>query len=98
MATISLIATIIFFRYNRYTQRYIVKQEWAVLFARECTNSINSKVTWTNKDSLPHTATDQKGCFDKGIIQPGQSITVPFVILNMLQVKNLIIIVLSVPG
>jgi hypothetical protein len=59
---------------------------------------INSKVTWTNKDSLPHTATDQKGCFDTGIIQPGQSITVPFVILNMLQVKNLIIIVLSVPG
>src|SRR3954451_18276173 len=41
---------------------------------------INSKVTWTNKDSLPHTATDQNGYFDKGIIQPGQSITVPFVI------------------
>ena len=59
---------------------------------------INSKVTWTNKDSLPHTATDQNGCFVTGIIQPGQSITVPFVILNMLQVKNLIIIVLSVPG
>jgi glucose dehydrogenase len=34
----------------------------------------------TNKDSLPHTATDQNGYFDTGIIQSGQSITVPFVI------------------
>jgi alcohol dehydrogenase (cytochrome c) len=41
---------------------------------------INSKVTWANKDSLPHTATDQNGYFDTGIIPSGHSSTVPFVI------------------
>ena len=41
---------------------------------------INSEVTWANKDSLPHTATDQNGYFDTGIIQPGHSSTVSFVI------------------
>jgi len=32
-----------------------------------------SKITWTNKDYVPHTATALDGTFDTGIISPGQS-------------------------
>jgi plastocyanin len=42
--------------------------------------AVNSKVTWVNEDSLPHTATDQNGYFDTGIIQSGHFSTVPFFI------------------
>lgn len=35
-----------------------------------------SKVTWTNKDYIPHTATSTDGSFDTGPIKPGQSKTV----------------------
>ena len=32
-----------------------------------------AKITWTNKDSAPHTATATDNSFDTGIIQPGSS-------------------------
>lgn len=42
---------------------------------------INSKVTWTNEDSLPHTATasgSSSNSFDTSIIQPGSSSSISF--------------------
>lgn len=37
------------------------------------TVSRGAKITWTNKDIAPHTATADNNSFDTGIIQPGSS-------------------------
>lgn len=37
------------------------------------TVSSGAKITWTNKDIAPHTATADNNSFDTGIIQPGAS-------------------------
>jgi plastocyanin len=40
---------------------------------------INSQITWTNKDYIPHTATSTDGSIDTGIIPPGKSKTISVV-------------------
>lgn len=35
-------------------------------------------ITWTNKDSAPHTATSADGAFDTGTLKQGQSATITF--------------------
>lgn len=42
------------------------------------TIKVGDKVTWTNKDSAGHSATADKGNFDTGILQNGQSGSVTF--------------------
>jgi len=39
---------------------------------------VGGKVTWTNKDASPHTATDLNGNFDSGSIAAGQTYTRTF--------------------
>ena len=36
---------------------------------------VNSKVSWTNKDNIPHTSTADDSSFDTDIINPGDSST-----------------------
>jgi plastocyanin len=42
------------------------------------TIAAGTMVTWTNADSLPHTATSTSGVWDSGTMQPGQSFTRTF--------------------
>lgn len=42
------------------------------------TVKVGDKVTWTNKDSAPHSATADDGSFDTGVLQNGQSGNVTF--------------------
>ncbi len=37
-----------------------------------------TKVTWINRDSAPHTATQRKGDWDTGVLNEGQSKTLTF--------------------
>jgi len=37
------------------------------------TVKVGDKVTWTNQDSVEHTATASNNSFDTGVIKPGQS-------------------------
>lgn len=39
---------------------------------------VGAKVTWTNDDSAPHTATAKDGSWDTGILNQGQSVTITF--------------------
>lgn len=40
--------------------------------------SAGTQVTWTNGDSMPHTATSESGVFDSGTLAPGQSFSFTF--------------------
>jgi plastocyanin len=42
------------------------------------TVKVGEKVTWTNNDTVAHTATADDGSFDTGMIEPGQSGSVAF--------------------
>jgi len=46
-------------------------------FPRDLTVDAGAKVTWTNRDSAPHTAT-AKGSWDTGVLKEGQSGTLTF--------------------
>jgi plastocyanin len=37
-----------------------------------------TKVTWINRDSAPHTATERQGDWDTGVLKEGQSATLTF--------------------
>jgi plastocyanin len=39
---------------------------------------VGAKVTWTNEDSAPHTATAKDGSWDTGILNQGESKTLTF--------------------
>jgi plastocyanin len=39
---------------------------------------VGDTVTWTNSDSMPHTATDEDDRFDSGNLDPGQSFSFTF--------------------
>jgi plastocyanin len=41
---------------------------------------VGDVVTWTNRDTVAHTATARGGTFDTGLIQPGQSASIRFTI------------------
>ena len=43
---------------------------------RNATVVAGSQVTWTNKDTVLHTATADDGSFDTGLISPGQKATI----------------------
>ena len=40
--------------------------------------AVGTTVTWTNSDTVPHTATHADGAFDSGILDPGQSFSYTF--------------------
>lgn len=42
------------------------------------TIAVGDTVTWTNSDSMPHTATDEDDRFDSGNLDPGQSFSFTF--------------------
>lgn len=42
------------------------------------TVKVGDKVTWTNKDSIGHSATADNGSFDTGVLQQGQSGSITF--------------------
>ncbi len=44
----------------------------------ELTISVNTKVTWVNKDSFDHTVTSDEGLFDSGNINPGETYSYKF--------------------
>ncbi|MDO8647107.1 MAG: cupredoxin family copper-binding protein [Candidatus Diapherotrites archaeon] len=44
----------------------------------ELTIKVGDSVTWTNKDSVGHTATGDNGEFDSGLLSTGQSFTQTF--------------------
>ncbi len=44
----------------------------------QLTVSVGDSVTWTNRDTAPHTATASDQSFNTGLIQPGASATVTF--------------------
>jgi plastocyanin len=39
---------------------------------------VGTKVTWTNNDNIPHTATSDTGVWDSGTLNPGQSFSFQF--------------------
>jgi plastocyanin len=39
---------------------------------------VGAKVTWTNRDSAPHSATAKDGSWDTGVLREGQSATLTF--------------------
>lgn len=45
---------------------------------REATLKTGTKVTWTNQDGAPHTATDTGREWDTGILRKGESATLTF--------------------
>ena len=40
--------------------------------------AVGTTVTWTNSDSVPHTATASDGTFDSGVFDPGESFDYTF--------------------
>ncbi len=40
--------------------------------------AVGTTITWTNSDTVPHTATHTDGAFDSGILDPGQSFSYTF--------------------
>ena len=47
-------------------------------FPRDLTVDTGATVTWTNRDSAPHTATHTDGGWDTGILNKGESAVVAF--------------------
>lgn len=45
---------------------------------RSLTVKVGTRVTWTNRDATPHTATVDRGSPDTGTLDPGQSRTIDF--------------------
>ena len=39
---------------------------------------VGARVTWTNRDSAPHSATDAGGTWDTGVLAKGKSATLTF--------------------
>jgi plastocyanin len=39
---------------------------------------VGGKLTWTNRDSAPHSATDTGGTWDTGVLAQGESATLTF--------------------
>ncbi len=51
-----------------------------VFSPRTLTINVGDRVTWTNTDSVAHTATATSGAFDTGNIEPGDSASVRFTV------------------
>ncbi len=47
-------------------------------FPRDLTVDAGAKVTWINRDSAPHTATQRRGDWDTGVLNEGESKTLTF--------------------
>lgn len=47
-------------------------------FPRDATVEAGAEVTWVNRDSAPHTATDEDGTWDTGVLREDESGTLSF--------------------